>query len=214
MRFAEKFQKIIENHPAVFLFLIANIIVMLCVFIIFVAIIIDFAEYHKTQKVHKAVRSLVDTGSMFVFFIIYYAIIRFGWGRLIFESLYVNYILIITGIFLLVIGTIINVHGRFLLKNNWANQVTVYKNQILIKQGVYKYIRHPLYASIIWMMIGRTLIYSNYLALICIVLIFIPMMVYRAKQEEKLLSSEFPEYLDYKKKVGMFIPKKDFHGTI
>jgi protein-S-isoprenylcysteine O-methyltransferase Ste14 len=37
--------------------------------------------------------------------------------------------------------------------------------------------------------------------------IFLPMMIYRAKQEEQLLSERFPDYKDYKKKVSMFIPK-------
>jgi len=36
---------------------------------------------------------------------------------------------------------------------------------------------------------------------------FIPMMYYRAKQEEKLLIQEFPEYPAYMKKTGMFFPR-------
>ena len=90
---------------------------------------------------------------------------------------------------------------------NWANQVTIYKNQQLIKTGVYKYVRHPLYASLIWMFYGACLVYPNYLALIANTILFVPFMFYRAKQEEKLLMERFEEYGEYKKTTGMLFPK-------
>jgi protein-S-isoprenylcysteine O-methyltransferase Ste14 len=54
---------------------------------------------------------------------------------------------------------------------------------------------------------GGALIYSGFLAFLSVILIFIPMMYYRANQEEKLLTSEFSEYPNYKQKTGMFFPK-------
>lgn len=104
--------------------------------------------------------------------------------------------------------------GRLFLKHNWANQVTIYDNHTLVTKNVYKFLRHPLYASLIWMLMGGGLIYSSYFAILSVLVIFIPMMYYRAKQEEKLLLTEFVEYLNYIQKTGMFFPKFFRYGKI
>jgi len=101
----------------------------------------------------------------------------------------------------------VNVRGRFNLGKNWSNQIKIYQDHYLVSSGVYHFVRHPLYGSIIWMFFGASLVYLNYLALLSNVLIFIPAMYFRAKQEEKMLMQEFPEYKEYQKRVGMFFPK-------
>ncbi|MCL2652151.1 MAG: isoprenylcysteine carboxylmethyltransferase family protein, partial [Candidatus Azobacteroides sp.] len=108
---------------------------------------------------------------------------------------------------LVILGCYVNVQGRLTLKQNWANQVTIYRHQQFVSGSVYKWVRHPLYASLIWMFCGAALIYGNWLALLSIFVIFVPMMIYRAKQEEKLLCEEFSEYADYQRKTGMLFPK-------
>ena len=111
------------------------------------------------------------------------------------------------GAILVIVGCYINIKGRFTLKHNWANQVTIYHDQTLVTSGVYKIVRHPLYASIILMLVGGCFVYTNFIAMLSIFIVFIPMMYYRAKQEERLLQSEFAEYVDYKKEVWMLFPK-------
>jgi protein-S-isoprenylcysteine O-methyltransferase Ste14 len=81
----------------------------------------------------------------------------------------------------------------------------------MIQKGMYRFVRHPLYASIIWMFFGASFVYMNYAALLANVCVFIPAMYYRAKQEERLLAQEFPEYQAYQKAVGMFFPKFHHH---
>jgi len=97
--------------------------------------------------------------------------------------------------------------GRKYLGKNWGNNVVIYKNHTLVTNGVYKFVRHPLYASIIWMIYSVGVLYNNYLVIILNTIIFIPFMTYRAKQEEKELEKMFDEYKNYRKKVGMFFPK-------
>jgi protein-S-isoprenylcysteine O-methyltransferase Ste14 len=201
-----KLIQIVQNYQGGRLFLIANIIVMICVGVLFMAIIIDFMEYHNKKNVKNKVRSWVETGSMFGVYVIYYLLIRFRIGQIVpHEAL--HHVMLITGSAIMIFGCYVNVSGRFKLKHNWANQVTIYKNQTMITGGVYCFVRHPLYASIIWMMISGSLIYSNYISLLSVLIIFIPMMYYRANQEEKLLASEFEGYKTYQKNVGMFFPK-------
>jgi len=108
---------------------------------------------------------------------------------------------------LLIVGAIVNIRGRLRLGKNWANQVVIYQDQTLITTDVYRLVRHPLYASLIWMFAGASLVYGNYLAFLANALIFLPFMTYRAKQEERSLANEFKNYNEYQQKVGMFFPK-------
>lgn len=185
--------------------IVADIIIGLCLFALFTSILINFAE-SKNRNVKSEKKSIVETGSMLCFFVFFYILIRFRMG-----SISVNQntkiFLIIVGLIIIVFGCIINIFGRFNLGFNWANQVKIYREQTLIKTGVYRLIRHPLYASLILMFYGACLVYPNYLALLANTFIFIPFMYYRAKQEEALLSKTFKEYSKYQKEVGMFFPK-------
>jgi protein-S-isoprenylcysteine O-methyltransferase Ste14 len=112
-------------------------------------------------------------------------------------------------VLIIIVGCIINILGRFRLGGNWANQVKIYKDQTLVTKAVYGIVRHPLYASLIWMFYGASLVYLNYAAFLANSLLFIPFMYYRAKQEETLLAKEFKGYNKYRENVGMFFPKEN-----
>ena len=188
-------------------FLFANVIIIVCVMIVLFSIAIDFAKYHQPKQYKKKSNSWVETGTMFLYFFVYYGLLFVHFGRLNFSSPAWTDVLIGIGIILVILGCYVNVQGRLTLKQNWANQVTIYRHQQFVSGSVYKWVRHPLYASLIWMFCGAALIYGNWLALLSIFVIFVPMMIYRAKQEEKLLCEEFSEYADYQRKTGMLFPK-------
>jgi protein-S-isoprenylcysteine O-methyltransferase Ste14 len=193
-----------EQYGAIFL--CANAIIAICVIIVLFSIVIDFVKYHQPEQHKKKTRSWVETGTMFLYFFVYYILLHVHFGRINFSSPVLTDILIGIGIILVILGCYVNVRGRLTLKQNWANQVTIYHNQQLVSDSVYKWVRHPLYASLIWMFCGAALIYANWLALLSVFAIFVPMMVYRAKQEEKLLCEEFSKYADYQRKTGMLFP--------
>jgi protein-S-isoprenylcysteine O-methyltransferase Ste14 len=194
-----------ERHGMIFL--IANIIAILCVVIILLAILIDFVSYHRPEVSKKKKNSLVETGSMLLYFFFYCLLMQTRQGRLFPQSVIITSIIEMTGISLVIAGCFANIAGRIILRHNWANQVTIYQDQTLVTGGVYRIVRHPLYASLIWMLLGGCLIYIHYIALLSVFLIFIPMMYYRAKQEEKFLVHEFKEYSEYMKRTGMLFPK-------
>ena len=187
--------------------IIANLIVLACVFAIFMAVLVDFVEFHHKAGVKKNKKSSVETGGMILFFLGFYSLLRFDIGRFDISSSLFQYFFIMLGLLLLIFGCYINIRGRFFLGKNWANQIKIYQDHKFISSGPYRFVRHPLYASIIWMFFGACLVYCNYLTLLSTIFIFIPFMYLRAKQEEKLLSQEFAEYKNYQKKVGLFFPK-------
>jgi len=182
------------------------IITSICVTFLISFIIMNFLSQNKSKSV-KQKKSIVATGSMFFFFLIYYLVILIDVGNYTIETTWLNILLIFIGLVILIFGTFVNCVSRLSLGKNWANQIKIYEDQTLVNKGFYKLIRHPLYASLIWMFYAGGLVFSNYILLILNTVIFIPFMYYRAKQEETLLLSSYNEYNEYQKKIGMFFPR-------
>lgn len=197
----------IFSNPATTILFVCSLLSALSVLIVCLAVFIDFSKYQVRSDQKKEKKSLVETGTMFLFFFLYYAIIRSGFGRVESDSSIVGLSIALIGTSLIVIGCIVNVRGRFDLGKNWSNQIKIYKDHTFIDIGVYQWVRHPLYASLIWMFVGGSLLYTSPYALLSTIFIFVPAMVYRAKQEECELIKEFPEYASYRKRVGLFFPK-------
>lgn len=183
---------------------IKYIVIILGVMLIYLRVFKNFKDA-KEQKNNrkKEVKSIVETASMTGFFIVIWLVTLFKIGTYNYQNIYLDIVFIVVYI----IGVAFNLLGRYYLGHNWGNNVIIYKNHTLVNNGVYKIVRHPLYASIIWMIYAVGVLCQNYMVFILNTIIFIPFMYYRAKQEEKELVNEFKEYKDYRKKTGMFFPK-------
>lgn len=94
------------------------------------------------------------------------------------------------------------------LNDNWSAILEVKENQKLIKTGIYKYIRHPMYTqSWIWV-IMQGMVASNYFVLIFGVITWGLMYFTRVFSEEKMMIDEFGnEYIEYMKETGRLLPK-------
>jgi len=167
------------------------------------AIAVDFMLFEQRSDTQKQKKSIIATGSMFLFYGVYLLMIRFDVLKIESIPIYVRYI----GIFLLYVGCAINLIGRFTLQGNWANHIKIYNDHVLITYSVFGWVRHPLYVSLFIMLFGGALVYANLACFLLTAFVFIPMMYYRAKQEESLLGQAFDNYAIYKQKTGMFFPK-------
>lgn len=194
--------KLVLNTP----FFYSSLIIWICSSLLLLSVFVDFVLYYDNENIKNEKKSKVATWNMLLFFFVLYLI----WLSRIWNinisykyELFVN----IFWLGLVIIWTIFNIIWRFYLSDNWSNHIKIYENHKLVKSWPYRIVRHPLYASLMrfWLWIWIT--YRNYLMIIFILLIFIPMMIYRAKQEEELLTKRFPEYMKYKKKVWLFFPK-------
>ena len=73
----------------------------------------------------------------------------------------------------------------------------------VVKTGIYRYSRHPLYVAYIVWYFSYILIFPNpVIALICITNII--MLVLRYRREEEILLRNFPDYREYYKQTGLF----------
>jgi protein-S-isoprenylcysteine O-methyltransferase Ste14 len=156
--------------------------------------------------VERRVRCPVATVTMLAFCALVAVVLREGAGRVeLPEPL--RRVAMLIGVGLMFLGAAVNLLGRFQLSDNWADQVTLYRRQTLVRTGVYALVRHPLYASLVWMLVGACLVFRNPLALTLVLALFVPAMVIRARREERLLEERFAEYVSYRRLVGMLVPR-------
>jgi protein-S-isoprenylcysteine O-methyltransferase Ste14 len=81
----------------------------------------------------------------------------------------------------------------------------------LVKTDVYRYIAHPMYASLMIFGFGVVLNSIDHdlevlLSILGLYLILLVNLYFKARYEERLLTSRFPEYSDYLKARNRFIP--------
>ena len=89
-------------------------------------------------------------------------------------------------------------------KSNFNVRPDIKENCILITHGIYSYIRHPMYLSVILMGLGMALFYNNFFKWSVFILLLITMLV-KMFYEEKLWSKD-ECYKEYMKKTKRLIP--------
>ncbi|MEQ8154622.1 MAG: isoprenylcysteine carboxylmethyltransferase family protein [Clostridiaceae bacterium] len=189
-----------------FEFIISGIIAI-SITALFIAILTDFIFYEKREEVKREKKSIVATGTMVMYYFVYLIIIKLKLGHISIADRPAYIFVNVVGALLVLTGSIMNISGRIKLQGNWANHIKIYGDHSLVTTGIYSLVRHPLYASLMIMLFGGSIAYANFLSAVLTIVIFIPFMYYRAKQEEVLLEKEFKNYAEYKKRTGMFFPK-------
>ena len=90
---------------------------------------------------------------------------------------------------------------RVIRVNSWAaSNVRVEAGQRVINTGPYAYVRHPMYAAAIWLFVGMPLALGSWWSL-ALLIPFIPVLLWRLLNEEKILARDLPGYADYMKRV-------------
>ena len=110
-------------------------------------------------------------------------------------------------IFSIALGIVIFLIGTFLYFKWEMFWHKTYKGQ-LVTEGIFQYIRHPHYTSLLIVGFGLALFFCS-LAALLIAIIAIPIMIWSIIDEEKLLIKQYgKEYKEYIKKVPWrMIPK-------
>lgn len=108
--------------------------------------------------------------------------------------------------FLFFLGIFLSIWGLISIgKSSYSPLPTLRKRNKFSKQGVYKYIRHPIYSGL--MFIGLSFLLSRFVLPVTVVFIlFIWVTIVKANLEEKLMQEKYLNYKEYLKQSRKFIP--------
>ena len=94
------------------------------------------------------------------------------------------------------------------LGKNWTPVLAIQKEHSLVTNGIYKYIRHPMYASHLLWAVAQILILHNLIAGFSFIVVMVPHYLFRVGTEEKMMIDQFGSaYEVYMKKTGRVLPK-------
>jgi len=94
------------------------------------------------------------------------------------------------------------------LGRQWSVRLEIQQRHALITQGVYRHIRHPMYAAHFLWAIAQLLLLHNWIAGPAFLVVFLPLYLRRVPQEEQMLLEHFgEEYRAYAGRTGRIIPR-------
>lgn len=97
------------------------------------------------------------------------------------------------------------------LGQNWSVSLEVREGHELVTNGVYRAIRHPMYASIWLWAFAQAFLLQNWLAGWSVVPAFAAMYWLRVPREEQLMIEQFGDsYREYMKHTGKVVPRNRF----
>ena len=117
---------------------------------------------------------------------------RFDWSEVPLAAVITALVVMLAGFALFVIT---------LMYNRFASRtVEIQNEQKVIDTGVYAAVRHPMYTAAITMLFASPVILGSWWALLPM-LVFLTGIIFRIRNEEKVLSIGLDGYTDYMKKV-------------
>jgi len=117
---------------------------------------------------------------------------RFGWSSVPLAAV-VGALALSLGGYLVVV--------RVFLENRWAGRtIETYAGQQVISTGPYAVVRHPMYAGTSLLYLATPLALGSWWAMLPAIA-FIPVFVFRIRNEEEVLVRELAGYAEYRRKV-------------
>jgi protein-S-isoprenylcysteine O-methyltransferase Ste14 len=114
----------------------------------------------------------------------------------------------VLGIGLIFLGLAIRWIAILTLKKYFTVDVSVSKNQKIVKEGIYKFIRHPAYAGSLLSFLGLGVAFANWLSVLVIFFPILGAFIHRMGIEEKALKEVLGnEYVHYSQTTKRLIPK-------
>lgn len=91
---------------------------------------------------------------------------------------------------------------------NWSPSLEIREKHELITRGIYRLIRHPMYASQWLWVLAQPLVLQNWIAGFLNLLVFITFYFLRVQAEEQMMLDSFgTQYQEYMQRTGRVLPK-------
>ena len=94
------------------------------------------------------------------------------------------------------------------LGRNWSPTLQIMESHSLVTGGVYRHVRHPIYAAVWLMGLAQLLLLANWIAGPARLVLFLPVYLVRVPREERMMLDHFGnEYRAYMDQTGAVIPR-------
>ena len=95
------------------------------------------------------------------------------------------------------------------LGDSWSVTLELNADHRLVTEGVYRHVRHPMYASFLVLGAGQALLVANWIAGLSGLAAVALLMAVRLPREEAMMIDRFGEqYRDYRRRVGAIVPHR------
>lgn len=112
-----------------------------------------------------------------------------------------------TGVFFLVLGLWLFHRSHADLGTNWSITLEVREKHQFVTHGVYRWVRHPMYLSLIVYSAGQALVLPNWLAGASYGVAMVLLFAFRVRPEERMMLDEFgKDYEAYMATTKRLIP--------
>ena len=146
---------------------------------------------HEQSWSQKIIVSLVYV-AFFALIVVSALDYRFGWSPVApWVSILGDVMIVLSFLF---IFWVIKVNGFA------ASNIRVEEGQHVIDTGPYAHVRHPMYAGAFWLLVGMPVALGSWWSLGLIVF-FLPVLLWRLLDEEKILRKDLKGYTEYTRKV-------------
>lgn len=134
-------------------------------------------------------------------FILLFALLAIPHGTLWFVSVELGTVAVIA----LMIGLSVTLFGIVSLGISLTANPVPKEQAVLRTQGMYALVRHPIYLGLLVVGFGLT-VPSGSIFTAIVYIVFVLLLTYKARFEERMLLEKYPDYRDYATKVGRIFP--------
>ncbi|MDD1753222.1 MAG: isoprenylcysteine carboxylmethyltransferase family protein [Methanotrichaceae archaeon] len=108
----------------------------------------------------------------------------------------------------IVTGDLLFIWSHRALGRNWSPFLEIRKGHVLVIEGPYRFIMHPMYAAIFLIGMGVSLLSANWLIALAYMFPVTIMYLIRVADEEEMMIEQFGnEYKEYMLRTGRLIPR-------
>lgn len=118
--------------------------------------------------------------------------VRFGWSLMTWQVSIIGDALVALSFYIFYLVSKVNTYA--------AANVRVEEGQKVVSDGMYGYVRHPMYFGALFLFIGTPLALGS-LWTLAFVPVFLPLLIARILNEEQVLERGLPDYGEYRHRV-------------
>ena len=183
-----------------FLFKAGLILIDITGILLLIAVAFKFFEYYnKEQKNEKQKGHFFSTFGMTLLVLFLFNFWTGSIGQIPVTDKITQYIYFGFGTILLLIGIVWHIIAKINIGGYWSDDIEIKPEHSIIQTGAYSFARHPMYASLLMWCFGAGFITFNFVTFLITGFVFFPLMIMRAKAEEK-------ELYIYKQNTKMLCP--------